>query len=186
MMDLHRTAGGACGSLFGLALAGGSVREHLVFVGVGPEWSLTVPESKRARARFPDPADRVPAILVVEDEILMRLVICDYLRECGFRVYEAGNATEAIEILESDKATIDLVFSDVNMPGAMDGFGLAHWVRKNRPGLPITLTSGDSKKSKAAKDLCENEPFFAKPYDVRLVVAQIRTLIEARKPKSEG
>jgi hypothetical protein len=57
------------------------------------------------------------------------------------------------------------------MPGEIDGFGLATWVRANRPGLPIILTSADGKKSEAAKDLCENEPLFAKPYDVQLVVA---------------
>jgi len=142
-------------------------------------------ETRRAGSRFPDPKERCPAILVVEDEVLIRLVIADYLRECGFKVYEAGTALEAIAVLESDKASIDLVFSDVRLPGDMNGFALAQWTRKNRPGLPVVLTSGDSKKSEAAKELCENEPFFAKPYDVQLVVAHIRTLIDAKRPKGE-
>lgn len=134
---------------------------------------------------FPDPKERLPGILVVEDEVLIRLAICDYLRECGFKVYEAGSAAEAIEILEFDKAAIDLVFTDVRLPGETNGFGLAQWVRKNRPGLAIVITSGDAKQSEAAKELCENEPFFAKPYDVYRVVAQIRTLIDARKRQDE-
>ena len=137
-------------------------------------------------ARLPDPKERIPAILVVEDEVLIRLVIADYLRECGFKIYEAGTAAEAVDILQSDKATIDLIFSDVRMPGEMDGFALAQWVRTNRPGLPIILTSGDRKKSATAKELCENEPFFAKPYDVAAVVVHIRRLIDAKPRKSES
>ena len=142
-------------------------------------------ETRRAGSRFPDPKERCPAILVVEDEVLIRLVIADYLRECGFKVYEAGTALEAIAVLESNKASIDLVFSDIRLPGETNGFALAQWVRMNRPGVPVVLTSGDSKKSEAAKELCENEPFFAKPYDVQLVVAHIRTLIDAKRPKGE-
>jgi CheY-like chemotaxis protein len=142
-------------------------------------------ETKRAGSSFPDPKERCPAVLVVEDEVLIRLVIADYLRECGFKVYEAGNALEAVEILESDEAAIDLVFSDVRLPGEMSGFALAQWVRKNRPGLPVVITSGDSRKSEVAKELCENEPFFAKPYDVQGVVAHIRAMIDAKRPKGE-
>ncbi len=132
---------------------------------------------------FPDPKERTPAILVVEDEALIRLVVSDYLQECGFKVHGAASAAEAIEIIESGRAPIDLVFSDVGMPGAMDGFGLARWIRQNHPSLPVILASGDGRKSEAARELCENEPFFAKPYDVRLVVAQIRSLIEAKAAK---
>lgn len=138
-----------------------------------------------AESRFPDPKERTPAILLVEDEVLVRLAISDYLQECGFKVYEAGTAAEAIEILESNEAAIDLVFSDVRMPGEMDGFGLATWIRAHRPGLPVILTSADGKKCEAAKELCENEPFLAKPYDVKLVVVRIRSLIDAKK-KTDG
>jgi len=143
-------------------------------------------EATQSRSRFPDPKERIPAILVVEDEVLLRLVISAYLQECGFRVYEAGNAAEAIEILEADRTAIDLVFSDIRMPGEMDGFALARWIRMNHPRLPILLTSGDEKKSATAKELCENEPFFAKPYDVGQVVAHIRTLIEAKTPANKA
>ena len=138
-----------------------------------------------AGSPFPDPKERLPGILVVEDEVLIRLAICDYLRECGFKVYEAGSAAEAMDILEFDQTAIDLVFTDVRLPGEMTGFALAQWVRNNRPGLAIVITSGDAKQSEAAKELCENEPFFSKPYDVYRVVAQIRTLIDARKRQDE-
>ena len=142
-------------------------------------------EVRRAESPFPNATERIPAILVVEDEVLIRLVIADYLRECGFKVYEAGTAAEAIEVIESETAAIDLVFSDVRLPGQMNGFGLAHWARVNRPDLLVMLTSGDANRSEAAKQLCENEPFFAKPYDVELVVARIRAMVDARAPKGD-
>lgn len=134
-----------------------------------------------AAATFPDPEERAPSILIVEDEVLIRFVIADYLRECGFRVLEAGDAGEAIEILGADVA-VDLVFSDIQMPGAMDGFALAQWIRANRPTLPVVLTSGDASKSAKAKELCRSEPFFAKPYDVAGVVGHIRNALNVKKP----
>jgi CheY-like chemotaxis protein len=60
-------------------------------------------------------------ILVVEDEVLIRLVIAEYLRECGYKVYEAAHADEALAVLQSPDVPIDIVFSDVVMPGRMDG-----------------------------------------------------------------
>jgi CheY-like chemotaxis protein len=133
---------------------------------------------------FPDQKDRAPAILVVEDQALLRMAISDYLQECGFKIYEAGTASEAIEMIE--RFVIDLVFSDIRMPGEVDGFGLARWARQNRPGLPVILTSGDAKRSEATKALCENEPMFQKPYDLDLVVAEIRTLVEQKKATRVG
>lgn len=134
---------------------------------------------------FPNPADRTPTILIVEDEVLVRIALSDYLQECGFKVLEAGNADDAIEILEKSGFTIDVVFSDVQMPGSMDGFCLAQWIRANRPGLPVLLTSGDEKKTVTAKMLCEKEPFLEKPYDLKVVVGNIRAAIEAATGTSD-
>lgn len=139
-------------------------------------------QPKPLRIPFRGIKGRKPTILVVEDEVLLRVALAEYLRECGFRVYEAGNGTEAITLLKSRKYLIDLVLSDVDMPD-IDGFALAQWINKYRPGLPIRLVSGDRRKSDAAKDLCENEPFFAKPCDLKKVVAFIRNAIEARAKK---
>ena len=124
------------------------------------------------------PSGRIRTILVVEDETLVRLDISEYLRSCGFETYEAPNAARAIEILEGSDHAIDLVFSDLQMPGETDGIGLAQWIRKNRPDLPILLTSGDSQRAALAKELCENEPFLAKPYDAGHAVSRILNLIE--------
>ena len=117
-----------------------------------------------------------PTILVVEDEILVRTVIAAYLRDCGFDVVEAGNAEEAVRVLEAS-IRVDIVFSDINMPGRLDGFGLAQWLRRERPGLKIILTSGAAQAVKDASDLCAHVPILAKPYDYAEVARQLRALL---------
>jgi CheY-like chemotaxis protein len=130
---------------------------------------------------FPNQSERTPTILIVEDEILIRIAIANYLQDCGFKVLGVSSGDEAILMLRESGVEIDLVFSDVQMPGATDGFALAQWIRASHPGLPIILTSGDTKKAATAKELCENEPFMSKPYDLDLVVAAIRARLGAAK-----
>jgi DNA-binding response OmpR family regulator len=130
---------------------------------------------------FPDPTERTPTILVVDDEVLIRMVLSDYLQDCGFKVLEAGTVAEAIAIIEASTVPIDLVFSDVNMPGDQDGIALAQWVRTHRAELPVLLTSGDEKKAELAGEICAKEEFLPKPYDHKIAVARVRTLITARK-----
>jgi CheY-like chemotaxis protein len=132
------------------------------------------------RIPLPDLKERIPTVLVVDDEVLIRMAVSDFLQECGFKVLEAGTAAEAIEMIQSQQSVIDLVFSDVRMPGDMDGFGLSKWIRTNT-SLPVILASGDSSKSDAAHELCAAEPFLKKPYDLEYAVAQIRQAISARK-----
>ena len=135
------------------------------------------------------PADLAPrpsperTILVVEDEVLVRLVIAEYLRECGYRVHEAAHANEAIAVLESPDVTIDIVFSDVVMPGDLDGFGLARWVRANRPNVEVILTSTIDRSAEIAGMLCEAGPLLTKPYEPQGVVERIKQLI-ARADRS--
>ncbi len=120
-------------------------------------------------------------VLVVEDEILIRLVIADYLRECGYRVHEAASAEEAVVILQSPEVSVDVVFSDVEMPGSMDGFGLARWVRANKPGMQVILTSGAERSADIAATLCEAGPLLKKPYPSQDVVDRIRQLMAKAK-----
>jgi CheY-like chemotaxis protein len=94
------------------------------------------------KRRVPASDDQsVPVVLLVEDEVLIRMAIADYLRSCGYRVIEAGSADEAVAVIDG-RARIDVVFTDVKMPGSMDGFGLARCVRQRLPGIPVVLTSG--------------------------------------------
>lgn len=78
---------------------------------------------------------------MVEDEFLIRTVVSDHLRETGFSVVEACNGDEAITILKSG-IMIDLVFTDVRMPGTTDGLGLLAYVKQTRPCVPVVMTSG--------------------------------------------
>jgi len=117
-----------------------------------------------------------PTVLVVEDEVLIRLVIADYLRDCGYKVHEAVSGEEAIAILQAPEVSIDVVFSDVEMPGSMDGFALARWVRANKPGMEIILTSGIERSADIAATLCEAGPLMKKPYSSQDVVDRLRQL----------
>jgi len=116
-------------------------------------------------------------ILVVEDEVLIRLAIAEYLRECGYKVHEATHAAEAVAVLESPEVSVDIVFSDVVMPGEMDGFGLARWVRANRPGVEVILTSTVDRSAEVAGMLCEAGPLMKKPYEPQNVVERIKQLL---------
>jgi DNA-binding NtrC family response regulator len=119
-------------------------------------------------------------ILVVEDDILVRMPIAHYLRDCGYRVIEAANADEATTVLLHQETPIDIVFSDIEMPGSIDGFGLAKWIRDHRPGLDVILAGTVSRAVEAAKDLCEEGPV-PKPYESQAVYDRIRRLLAARK-----
>src|SRR5437588_12045320 len=84
-------------------------------------------------------------VLVVEDEVLIRMVIAQYLRDCGYRVIEAASADEAVVVLRQAELRIDVVLSDVEMPGSMDGFALARWVRQNREGIAVILVGSPAR-----------------------------------------
>jgi DNA-binding NtrC family response regulator len=119
-------------------------------------------------------------ILVVEDDVLVRMPIAQYLRDCGYRVLEAVNADEAIAVLLHQETSVAIVFSDIEMPGSLDGFGLAKWVREHRPGLDVILTGTLPRTVDSAKDLCEQGPI-PKPYEAQVVHNQIRRLLAARQ-----
>lgn len=127
-----------------------------------------------------DRDDLTPTVLVVEDEALLRMTLADHLKDCGFFVIEACDAQEAIEILEA-VVEIDVVLTDVKMPGEIDGFGLAKWIRENRPHLAVFVASGYSGKLDLARELCAGEQFFTKPYDITAVAEVIRDHLAARR-----
>lgn len=114
------------------------------------------------------------AVLVVEDEILIRMAIADEIADGGFAVYEAGDADEAIRQLEAH-ADIGLVFTDIDMPGSMDGLKLARAVRDRWPPVKIILTSGHVTIRR--EELPVDGQFVAKPYDSRRLVALFQGLL---------
>ncbi|MBO9100980.1 response regulator [Rhizobium sp. K1/93] len=116
------------------------------------------------------------AVLVVEDDALVRMGIVDELEVAGFEVFEAANATEAIERLIAN-VSISVMFTDVDMPGGVDGLKLAAAVRDRWPPIKILVTSGHRKVDVDA--LPVEARFIPKPYNPNHVVRSIRELIAA-------
>lgn len=113
-------------------------------------------------------------VLVVEDEFMIRMDLVDYLSNEGFEVFEAENADEAISILEANE-TIQVLFTDVDMPGSMDGLKLSAAVRDRWPPVKIVVTSGYRMVS--LTDLPEGSLFYGKPYDHARIAASLRDLV---------
>ena len=80
--------------------------------------------------------------------------IAQYLRDCGYKVIEAVSADEAMAVLLHRETVVDVVFSDIEMPGSIDGFGLAKWIRGHRPGLDVVLAGTIPRTVESAKELC--------------------------------
>ncbi len=124
-----------------------------------------------------DPASA--AILVVEPDILVRMVIADYLRDCGYKVVEGVSADDALAVLGAG-TKIDVILTEVQLSGSLDGFGLARQIRENHPEIDVILTSGVARVAAKAGDLCDERPL-AKPYHPQEVVRRINILRERRR-----
>lgn len=124
-------------------------------------------------------------VLVVEDEPWIRLALVHHLEELNFQVREAASFGEAV--IELEHPGVDLVFTDLRLLGERDGIELARWVARNRPGIPVVLTSGEIGRASGLQELCRTEGFtsFGKPYAHAEVSAQILELIN-RKRKDGG
>ena len=118
-------------------------------------------------------------ILVIEPDILVRMTIADYLRECGYRVFEGVTADDAVTVLGT-RQKIDVIFAEVQLGGSMDGFGLAQWLREKHPGVDLILTSGIARAAEQAADLCD-EGLLEKPYHPQEVVRRINIFLERRR-----
>ena len=130
-------------------------------------------------------ADRskTPVVLIVEDETLVRLDAVRTIENAGFEVIEAANADEAMRVLET-RSDIRLVFTDVHMPGSMDGLKLAHAVRNRWPPIKIIVTSGRGQVSE--QDLPEGGRFIAKPYEPTQITDTIRKCTRSGGAWREG
>jgi CheY-like chemotaxis protein len=122
---------------------------------------------------------RRPVILVVEDDFLVRLAIADHLRDARYAVIEAANAAEAVEVFASGKL-VDVVFTDVQMPGAMNGLMLMLWVYQHHPQVQVLVTSGKGDAA-LSSGLVAVDAFFPKPYRLEAVAARIGTLVESAR-----
>jgi CheY-like chemotaxis protein len=120
------------------------------------------------------------SVLVVEDEVLISNLVADVLSASGFVVHEVTTADEALRYIDSG-ADIDVLFTDVNLPGSMNGAELATRARKLRPEMPIVYASGRFKLSEIAP-LVPRSLFMAEPYDPNDVCALLTRLTGAEPP----
>lgn len=121
-----------------------------------------------------DTMDTHITVLVVEDEPLVRMDIADQLQDLGFKILEAANAAEAVKMLEVN-ADIQVMFTDVDMPGGMDGLMLATAVRDKWPPIKIIVTSGH--RNVSMDDIPAKSRFFGKPYQAKAVASAMREMV---------
>lgn len=121
-----------------------------------------------------DETGKSPVVLVVEDEALTRLAAVEIINRAGFNTLEACNADEAIEIL-SRRNDISVVFTDIQMPGSIDGLKLAHAVRDRWPPIKIVVTS--SRVQPAEDELPKGGRFIAKPYEASKLSSMLRAIL---------
>jgi two-component sensor histidine kinase/DNA-binding response OmpR family regulator len=122
----------------------------------------------------PDPAAPTTNVLVVEDEMVLRMRAVDLVEDAGFTAVEAVSADEALAILEA-RSDISLLFSDIQMPGTMDGLKLAHAVHDRWPAIKIILVSGQIKLTDAERPA--DSRFFGKPLDVKRMVNELQEMV---------
>jgi DNA-binding NtrC family response regulator len=128
----------------------------------------------------------IETVLVVDEDVLIRSSIAEYLRSCGYRVLEAANADEALILLQKQDLEIDVLLSGVSIPGPIDRFTLAKQAREIRPGIEVILAGTVERAAEAASDLCDENPLLTKPYDPQVVVDRIKQLLAARARREEG
>src|ERR1700722_11191738 len=116
----------------------------------------------------------VPKVLVVEDEMILRMRAVDIVEDAGFHPVAAENPDEAISILES-RSDISLLFTDIQMPGSIDGLRLAHAVHDRWPSIKIILVSGRARPPVAERP--RDSPFFGKPLGVEQMITELQAMV---------
>jgi CheY-like chemotaxis protein len=127
--------------------------------------------------------DNSTVILLVEDEVLVRMLAADVLSEAGFTVLESTNAEEALTLLEA-RPDVQVLFTDVNMPGALDGLGLAQTVHEQSPGIGILIGSGRIRP--APGELSPGTRFIAKPYAPSALTDAVRAVARGQQGRGDG
>jgi CheY-like chemotaxis protein len=119
--------------------------------------------------------------MVVEPDVLVRMTVSDYLRECGYRVVEAITGEEALSILGAG-VKVDTILSAIKLQGALDGFALAQRIREGFSGVEVVLTTGIAMTAKKAGELC-GQSRGKRPYHPDLIIDRLKLLFERHRPK---
>jgi CheY-like chemotaxis protein len=118
-------------------------------------------------------APATPTVLLVEDEVLIRLMIAEVLRDRGMQVLEASSAEEALTVLES-ALPVHLLFTDIHLPGAMNGVALANLAHERYPHLKLIITSSQPPVGDSG---AVADTFIPKPYDLPAVIERVEALL---------
>ena len=118
---------------------------------------------------------RPAVVLIVEDEPLVRMTVMDLFEDEGFEVLEAATADEALAIF-SVRSDVALLFTDVEMPGKINGYELARWVKANRPRVKTLIVSG--RAMPRAGDIPEGAAFISKPFDHQDVIRRVQVMMD--------
>jgi CheY-like chemotaxis protein len=128
------------------------------------------------------PLSTVPFAIVVEDDPIILMGTTSILEEAGFRVHESFDGDEAVTLLKEHWESTVLLFSDVDMPGSMNGFALARYVAEHWPLIDIVIASGHMLP--AAGDMPEKATFLTKPFNERMVLSHLNEILpDDRKPE---
>lgn len=127
----------------------------------------------------PSEASISPLVLVVEDEPLVRMTAADELDEAGFRVLEAMNADEALKVLEARSGEVQVLFTDVHMPGSMDGMELAEEVHQRWPHILLLISSGRAQPD--PDEIPDHGRFLPKPYYGATLVHSIIGMMQTQR-----
>lgn len=125
-------------------------------------------------------------ILVVEDDPQLLAMLAEHLRDCGYEVLEASNADEAMALLGSGVASVDIVFGDILMPGHSNGYDLARWLRRNRPEIRVVLSSGHTERAPPDASELVDVPLLAKPYRLGVLEALMANSPATKGPSPDG
>jgi CheY-like chemotaxis protein len=137
-----------------------------------PVQSIAVPLD--AHPMVPDLSCVPAVVLIVEDEMMIRMRAVDMVEDAGYTPVEALDADEAVAILES-RSDIALMCTDIQMPGSMDGLGLAHAVHKRWPSIKIIVVSGQLNPPSSDLPACSR--FFGKPLEAGQMIAEMHSMI---------
>jgi CheY-like chemotaxis protein len=185
------------GTGLGLATVYGIVKQHSGWievastVGQGASFHIYLPGIGRPAVPVAASAAESPlrggseTILILEDEVSVSTMICFFLKRLGYNVLEANSGPAAWEIWQRHRGQIDLLFTDLVLPGGMTGFEVAERLRAENPKLKVIYTSGYSSAAAGQNiplELGEGKNFLQKPYDPRHLAQTLRQCLEAATP----
>lgn len=122
-----------------------------------------------------------PCLIVADPDVLIRNGLADYLRHCGYKVFEAATSDEVVIALQEGATSFQAMLVDAELSGQRNAFELRMWVKEHYPDVDIILAGNVDRAAKAAGHLCDDGPHLQRPYDPESVVAHIKRLLAATR-----